>query len=173
MPCGNPHLSNQANHMLTRVIILTNTSTPIREWHLIIFFPSHKPETLTQICHPRQPPLKLLSGPSLPRLFINAITIHAPTTIIFTKPVQVSSQTPSSFTNTTAVCLHTSYCSSVPSVRAFVKPATIAATRKQPRRKTQLERSHRGPHHSLTYRIRKNRVSSPLQREQRTTHLEA
>jgi len=61
MPCGNPHLSNQANHMLTRVIILTNTSAPIREWHLIIFFPSHKPETLTQICHPRQLPPRVPS----------------------------------------------------------------------------------------------------------------
>jgi len=37
-PCGNPHLSNQANQMLTCVIILANLSAPIKHYHVIISF---------------------------------------------------------------------------------------------------------------------------------------
>jgi len=48
MPCGNPHLPNQANHMLTRVIFLNSPNWPIRSCHVIIFLHlTH--ETLTLI----------------------------------------------------------------------------------------------------------------------------
>jgi len=45
MPCGNPHLSNQANHKLTRVIILHSPNWPIKSCHVTI----SQNETLTLI----------------------------------------------------------------------------------------------------------------------------
>ena len=45
MPCGNPHLLNLSNHMMTRVIILYSANWPIRGCHVTIF----QNETLTLI----------------------------------------------------------------------------------------------------------------------------
>jgi len=49
LPCGNPHLSNQANQMLTCVIILANLSAPIKHCHLSISSISHETLTLMSI----------------------------------------------------------------------------------------------------------------------------
>jgi len=60
LPCGNPHLSNQANQMLTCVIILANLSAPIKHCHVSISSISHETLTLisaTMTATPRQPPL--------------------------------------------------------------------------------------------------------------------
>ncbi|QCE14654.1 hypothetical protein DEO72_LG11g1657 [Vigna unguiculata] len=93
-----------------------------------------------------------------------ASTIYAPATIIFIKPVQISSQTPSSFTNATAARLHTSYCISAPSVRASLhlfEPSIFSRTH-----------LHQRIHHGSTCRNHEaatHMQQQPSRRKTRTT----
>ena len=86
LPCGNPHLSNQANQMLTYVIILANLSAPIKHCHVSISSISH--ETListTMTATPRQPPLTPTTIFLAHRLrhhdVSTALATHSPATI--------------------------------------------------------------------------------------------
>ena len=79
MPCGNPHILNLSNHMMTRVTMLHSPNWPIRACHVTIF----QNETLTLIFSPL-PPSPCWQSPPSPATVANSPATTVPSS--FTAP---------------------------------------------------------------------------------------